>query len=138
MMGTDRTPSLPPAAHLFVRFLETGDAPAGLFSDDVFCDLTLPRWRLQAEGRDAVVALRTTGHPGPSTVTRWRCDSTPNGFVIELEERWQQDGRDWYCREMARAELRGDAIGELSIYCTGDWDAAREAEHRASVQLLRP
>jgi hypothetical protein len=59
-------------------------------------------------------------------------------FVIEMEERWQQDGQDRYCREMARADLRGDAICELSVYCTGDWDEARVAEHRAAVALQRP
>jgi hypothetical protein len=39
---------------------------------------------------------------------------------------------------MARADLRGEAICALSVYCTGDWDAAREAEHRAAVSLARP
>ena len=122
----------------FVRFLESGDPEDGLFTADVFCDFTPPRWRVQAHGRDAAVALRRGGHPSPGRVPRWRCDPTPSGFVIEFEERWQQDGRNWYCREMARAELRDDSICELSVYCTGDWDAAREAEHRAAVNLLRP
>jgi hypothetical protein len=125
-------------AERFMRFIETGDAPEGLFTADAFCDLTLPRWRLQAEGRDAALALRRGGHPCPGSVPRWRVDPTPDGFVVEFEERWRQDGRDWYCREMARADLRGGAICALSVYCTGDWDAEREAEHRAAVQLSRP
>ena len=33
-----------------VRFLETGTPPEGLFRADVFCDLTIPQWRLQAQG----------------------------------------------------------------------------------------
>jgi hypothetical protein len=122
----------------FVHFLETGEPPAGLFTSDVFCDFTLPRWRLQAQGPAAVVALRKQGHPGPGIVPRWRCDPTPTGFLIEFEERWSQDGKDWYSREMARADLRGESICALSVYCTGDWDAAREAEHGRAVQLLRP
>ena len=125
-------------AEHFIRFLETGKPPAGLFTPDVFCDFTLPRWRLQAEGAEPTVALRLQGHPGPGTVPRWRCDPTPTGFVLEVEERWRQDGKDWYCRELFRADVRGDSISALSVYCTGDWDAAREAEHAKAVRLLRP
>jgi hypothetical protein len=134
-MDTDRIRAV---AARFVRYLETGIADDRLFASDVFCDFTLPRWRLQAEGREAALALRRHGHPSPGTVPRWRCDATERGFVIEVEERWHEAGRDWYCREMMRADLRGDTIGELSVYCTGDWDAQRVAEHHAAVTLVRP
>jgi hypothetical protein len=120
-----------------VEFLETGVPAAGLFADDVFCDFTLPTWRLQAKGVADVVALRRRGHPGPGRVPRWRCDPTPTGFVLELEESWQDGGEDWYAREMARADVVGTAISYLSVYCTGDWSASRRAEHAAAVQLLR-
>ena len=125
-------------AERFVAFLETGTPPPGLFADDVFCDFTMPLWRLQARGVDAVVALRRHGHPSPGEVPRWRCNVTPSGFVIEFEERWEQGGQCWYSREMARAELAGSAIAEVSIYCTGDWDEDRQARHAREVDLLRP
>ena len=121
-----------------VEFLETGTPPPDLFTADVFCDFTFPRWRVQAEGLAATVALRKQGHPGPGRVPRWRCDATPTGFVIEFEERWEQDGKEWYSREMARADVNGGAITALSVYCTGDWDAARREEHARAVQLVRP
>ena len=133
-MKTDRVTRI---AERFIRYLETGTPESGLFTPDLFCYFTPPRWRLQASGLEAVLALRRHGHPGPGRVARWRCDATPRGFVIEVEERWKQDGKDWYCREMMRADLRDDSICELAVYCTGDWDAAREAEHRSSVTLLR-
>jgi hypothetical protein len=31
----------------FVAFLETGTPDDGLFTADVFCDFTMPHWRLQ-------------------------------------------------------------------------------------------
>ena len=125
-------------AHRFIEFLETGNVPDGLFVPNVFCDFTMPKWRLQAEGIDGVVALRKAGHPGPGKVPRWRCDATENGFVLEFEEEWEQDGEQWYSREMARADAPHGAISTLSVYCTGDWDAEHRARHRASVKLLRP
>ena len=123
----------------FMEFIETGAPPPGLFAADVFLDFTLPRWRLQAGDRDGVVALRRRGHPGPSTVADHRVDSTEKGFVIEWTERWTDArGADWYCREMARADVEDGSISELSVYCTGDWDSERVAEHQAAVSLLRP
>ena len=45
---------------------------------------------------------------------------------------------DWYCREMARADVEDGKISELSVYCTGDWDRSRVDEHHRTVKLLRP
>lgn len=126
-----------PLAPLLVEFLETGEPPAGLFAPDVFCDFTLPHWRLQAQGIEDVVALRRQGHPGNGTVPRWRADTFPGGFVIEFEERWHQGGQSWYAREMARADVVDGAITVLSVYCTGDWDEARQRSHAEAVPLIR-
>ena len=58
--------------------------------------------------------------------------------MLELEEEWEQDGDSWYCREMFRADVSDGAISQLSVYCIGDWDSARVAEHRRAVRLVRP
>ncbi|WP_198676488.1 hypothetical protein [Kribbella monticola] len=121
-----------------IRFLETGVAPDGLFTPDVFIDLTLPQWRVQATTPDELVAIRLAGHPAPGQVRVTRVDPTDRGFTIEFEERWEQQGQQWYSREMIRADLTGAQISELSVYCTGDWDEAKQREHAAAVRLIRP
>ena len=121
-----------------VTFLETGTPPPGLFTADAFCDFTVPQWRLQAQGIDDVLQLRRGGHPGPGRVPRTRLDATETGFVLEVEEEWEQDGEQWYCRELMRADVSDGAISQLSVYCTGDWDRARVAAHRQTVTLIRP
>jgi hypothetical protein len=121
-----------------IVFLETGTVPEGLFRPDIFLDLTMPTWRVQAAGAEELIAERKQGHPGPGAVTRWRADPTPTGFVFEFEERWDHEGQRWYAREMIRAQVAGSQIAELTVYCTGDWDQARQAEHAASVTLIRP
>jgi hypothetical protein len=121
-----------------IEFLETGTAPQGLFTSDAFCDFTLPQWRLQARGEANIVRLRRQGHPGPGRVPRSRFDATGTGFVLEVEEEWEQDGESWYCRELFRADVADGAIRDISVYCTGDWDRALLARHRETVRLLRP
>ncbi|MET7479191.1 hypothetical protein ABZT17_33195 [Streptomyces sp. NPDC005648] len=125
-------------ADLFVRFLETNTAPDGLFTDDVFLDFTVPQWRLQAQGREEVVAARRRSHPFLGTVPRHRVDATATGLVLEFEESWEDEQGTWYCRELMRAEIRDGAISEASVYCTGDWDPATQAAHAREVTLLRP
>jgi hypothetical protein len=125
-------------AEKFIEFLETNEVPDGLFAADVFCDFTMPTWRLQACGVEDSVALRLAGHPGRGTVPRWRFDPTRTGFVLEVEETWDSAGEHWTCRELFRADIGNDGIAQLSVYCTGDWNAARRAEHAAAVALIRP
>lgn len=121
-----------------IRFLETGSAPAGLFTPNVFSDLSLPHWRIQAATAEQIIAIRAEGHPWPGQVRVERVEQTGHGFTIEFEERWDNEGQQWYCREMIRADVVGDSIAEMSIFCTGDWDESRQREHAATVQLIRP
>ena len=58
--------------------------------------------------------------------------------MLEFEERWQERGHSWYAREIARADVTDNSIMQLSVYCTGDWDEARQEEHRRTVELQRP
>jgi hypothetical protein len=43
-------------AEKLIEFLETSEVPDGLFTADVFCDFTMPTWRLQARGVEDSVA----------------------------------------------------------------------------------
>jgi hypothetical protein len=124
-----------------LHFLATGEVRDGLFADDVFGDISLPTWRIQSRTRDELVNVRLAEHPGPSTIVSSRFDATPTGFVLEMAEHWwDEPGREneWYARELFRADIGPNGISQLSVYCTGDWDTARRAEHAAAVTLIRP
>jgi hypothetical protein len=136
MVAADRPDTSMAVANL-IRFLETGDLPDGLFAADVFADLSLPHWRIQAATAPEVVAIRAEGHPSPGQVRVERVEQTDHGFTIEFEERWDNEGQRWYCRELIRADVVDNCIVELSIYCTGDWDEAKQREHAAAIHLLR-
>ena len=122
----------------FVAFLETG-ATDGLFAPDVFADITLPHWRVQCRGAEETIAGKFGFHP-PSGRTRVeKVLAGPTGFAIKVEERWEDGGQQWYCREAFLCDLDDEGrITELSVYCTGDWDEAAVARHAEAVTLLRP
>jgi len=109
-----------------------------LLSEDAFCDLSLPHWRVQGEGPDAVYGIREGDHPFRGTVRVEALDRTARGFLLQFEERWEADGQQWYCRELLHALVTEGRISELSVYCTGDWDAERQRLHAEQVRLLRP
>ncbi len=121
-----------------IRYLETGTAPDGLFAANAFADVSLPQWRLQAATAHDLLAIRLRGHPWPGRVRVERLAGTARGFTVEFEERWNNEGQDWYCREMIRADVVDGSIVEMAVYCTGDWTEAQQAEHARSVHLLRP
>ncbi len=137
MTTTTSKPDATTAVANLISYLETGVAPDGLFSPDVFLDLTLPTWRLQADNAVDAIALRRQGHPCPGKVRVERVEPTDHGFTIELEERWEDDGQHWYCREMMRADVVGSTIVDFAVYCTGDWDEAQQEGHGVAVALLR-
>lgn len=121
-----------------ISFLETNRVPEGLFAPDCFGDISLPHWRLQATTEQEILAIRLDGHAIPGQVRVERVDRTEQGFVLQFEERWRAEGQLWYCREMVRADVVDGLIVELAVYCTGDWDEAKQQEHARAVVLARP
>jgi hypothetical protein len=131
-------PAVQTSVERFVKFLETG-ATEGLFAPDVFADITLPHWRVQVQGAAELVGAKTGMHPPAGRTRVEKVVSYASGYTLKVEERWQDGGQQWYCREVFLCEL--DDVGritEVSIYCTGDWDEAAVARHAEAVTLLRP
>jgi len=124
-------------AQQFVDWLETGVRPESMFAADVFADLSLPQWRLQAQGDDAAFHLREDSHPFPGEVRVEALDRTARGFALQFEERWLDGGQRWYCREFAHCVVEDGRISELIVYCTGDWSEQVQQQHAAQVRLVR-
>lgn len=125
-------------ADRLVAWLEDGRRRDDLFADDVLVDFTVPLWRIQGVGAEQAFAIREQGHPHPGSVRIERSSPTPDGYVLQIEERWNDGAQDWYCREVITAVERGDRIAEIAVHCTGDWDEALQRRHAAEVELVRP
>lgn len=135
--GMTTQPDITTVVADLVEYLETGEAPDGLFTPDVFADVSLPHWRVQADDVEGLLAIRRRGHPWPGQVRVQWVEPTDHGFTLEFEERWDHGGQQWYAREIIRAGVVESSIVEFIVYCTGDWDEARQREHAAAVHLIR-
>jgi ketosteroid isomerase-like protein len=116
------------------RTADVGD----LFADDVFLDGHPPRWRFQLQGRDAFAAWLRGYSPEGAETTVVRTVPTVSGFVAEFVGRHRERGEDITDRKILLCEVQHGRITDLTIYCSGDWDAALRARHAAEAPILRP
>jgi ketosteroid isomerase-like protein len=113
---------------------EVGD----VFTDDLFLDGHPPLWRFQLEGKDAVAAWLKGYAPDGVETTVARSVPTVTGFVTEMVGRHEEDGELMTDRKILLCEVRAGRISEMTIYCSGDWDAELRARHAAETMLVRP
>ena len=116
------------------RTAEAGE----VLADDVFLDGHPPEWRFQLQGRDTFDAWIKSFMPHGADTTVVRTIPTATGFVTEFTGRHEQEGEEMTDRKILLAEVRGERIAELTVYCSGDWNAELRARHAAETQLLRP
>ncbi len=113
--------------------IASGKVRPGVFADNVFFDMNVPEWRYQLQGVDTLAnALAADITPG--SIESVRIVPTLSGFVLELATREPKHTS----RQLYLVETRGGLISEVTMYCTGDWDAQTEARQRAEAPMIRP
>lgn len=115
----------------------TGKA-TDLLTEDLFLDGHPPLWRFQLQGRDAFAAWLAGYAPVGAETTVVRTIPTATGFVTEFVGRHDGDGEEMTDRKILLCEVRGRQISELTVYCSGDWDAELRARHAAEAPIIRP
>ena len=108
-----------------------------VLTDDVFLDGHPPFWRFQLQGRDALSTWLSGYTPAGVDTTVVRTVPTATGFVTELVGRHDQNGEEMTDRKIVLCEVRGGQVSELTVYCSGDWDAALRARHAAEAPMIR-
>lgn len=109
-----------------------------VLTDDVFLDGNPPLWRFQLQGRDAFDTWIKSFMPHGADTTVVRTIPTATGFVTEFVGRHDEDGEEITDRKILLADVRAGRIAELTVYCSGDWNAELRARHATETQLIRP
>lgn len=126
------------AADAFLRVYATLRGSEGVFTEDAFFDINVPEWRFQLTGRTAFTDWLHEYTQEGYELRAPRTVATADGFVVEVEGRYEYDGRPLYFRNLVLGRLAGRRIDEIVFYCTGDWSPETQARHAADVTLLRP
>lgn len=116
------------------------DGLAELYRPDALLDVSVPQWRYQLQGREAIrqaLAEELAPLDGSARVTGQRATQTDDGVVVELEVRFEQDGEERQWREVHLFHTDGAAITEHLNYCTGVWDAATIARQAVEAPMVR-
>jgi ketosteroid isomerase-like protein len=117
------------------------DGLAELYRADALLDVSVPQWRYQLQGREAIreALVEEAGQlTGDARVTGQRSTRTDDGVVVELEVRFVQDGEERQWREVHVFHTDGTAITEHVNYSTGVWDAATIARQAVEAPMVRP
>ena len=115
------------------------DGLAELYRPDALLDVSVPQWRYQLQGREAIrqaLAEELALVVGSGRVTAQRATRTDDGVVVELEVRFEQDGEERQWREVHLFHTDGTAITEHLNYCTGIWDAATIARQAVEAPMV--
>ena len=116
------------------RTAEVGD----VLTEDVFLDGHPPLWRFQLQGRDVFAEWLKGYTPDGVETLVVRTVPTVSGFVTEFVGRHEENGEEMTDRKIVLCEVRGGQIAELTVYCSGDWDADLRVRHATETVLLRP
>jgi hypothetical protein len=106
--------------------------PADLFAPDVELDATVPGWRFQQHGAEAVAAQYSQWFADPATFEELDRHAFPGGAVITYLLTWEEAGVPHAARHCH--VLRFDEAGRITtdqFFCGGRWDAALLAEMAA-------
>jgi ketosteroid isomerase-like protein len=109
-----------------------------VLADDLFFDGNPPLWRFQLQGLDTFAAWLAGYSPDGAETTVVRTIPTATGFVTEFVGRHDEDGEEMTDRKILLCEVRGGQVSELTVYCSGDWDAELRARHAAEAPIIRP
>lgn len=116
------------------------DGLAELYRPDALLDVSVPQWRYQLQGREAIrqaLAEELAPLVESARVTGKRATPTDDGVVVELEVRFMQAGEERQWREVHLFHTDGMAITEHLNYCTGVWDAATVARQAVEAPMVR-
>ena len=119
----------------FLHAIETATiADCDAWSADATLDATVPNWRLQASGADAIRAEYARWFAGPGhfhDLRRLTVDGG-GGEVVEYTLSWLENGVPHAAHHVHLLTVRDGLIVADTVFCGGRWPASLLAEMEAA------
>jgi hypothetical protein len=107
----------------FLSSVEAGQLPDDLFSDDAGLDATVPNWRFQVRGGDAVRAELARWYADPGNFLDLERTAIPDGELVEFTLSWTEDGVLHRCHQAHILRVTGERVAMDTAFCGGRWNA---------------
>ena len=118
------------------RFLSELSSGAGITPDawapDARLDATVPHWRFERDGAEAVAAELSGWYGAPTTIESAVRRPIPGGEAVELDLSWTEDGVPHAAHQLHLLTVDGGRIRRDTVFCGGRWPAALLAEMEAA------
>jgi hypothetical protein len=107
-----------------------------LLADDAVFSATVPQWRFQVRGAEAIRRELGSWYPVPVRIVEERRIPTEGGEVLVLGLRWQEDGETWGGHQTHVITTRTGRIVHLHTACGGRWSPAVLAQLPPSADAV--
>ena len=107
------------------------------WADDARLDATVPQWRFECDGAEAVATALSRWYDAPTAIESAVRRPIPGGEAVELDLSWVEDGVPHAAHQVHLLTVAGDETGGYTItgdtvFCGGRWPAALLAEMEAA------
>ena len=102
------------------------------WAEDATLDATVPHWRFECDGAEAVAAELSAWYSAPTTIESVVRRPVPGGEAVELDLSWVEDGVPHAAHQIHLFTVDGARISRDTVFCGGRWPAALLAEMEAA------
>jgi hypothetical protein len=122
------------AVDQFLTAVESGEiAGCGVWRDDAVLDATVPNWRFQVTGADAIRAEYAKWFADPGAFEQLRRLRTEDGEVVEYTLTWTEDGVAHAAHHVHLLTVDDGQIVADTVLCGGRWPEPLVAEMAGSA-----
>jgi hypothetical protein len=122
-MSEPAPPSSSSAIDRFLSGVESGNMPGGLFAADAGLDATVPNWRFQVQGGDAVRGELARWYADPGEFLDVERTPIPGGELVEFTLTWTEAGVPHRVHQAHILRVDGDRVTMDTAFCGGRWNA---------------
>lgn len=107
----------------FLSGVEAGQLSGDVFSDDADLDATVPNWRFQVRGGDAVRAELARWYADPGKFLDLERTAIPGGELVEFTLTWMEEGVPHRVHQAHILQVAEGRVSRDTAFCGGRWTA---------------
>jgi hypothetical protein len=120
----------------FLAAVEAATIPTcDAWAAEAAVDATVPNWRFEVRGADAIRAEYARWFAFPATFEHLRREPLPDGELVEYVVTWAENGVPHAAHHVHIFGVDGGEIVSDTVMCGGRWSASLLAEMEAAAHV---